>query len=555
RIIEIGWIHTENKITKQVRAKQGGGTRKVTISTQAGFNDILEQGKSLFFPQGKSNKGAETDFDFEVWDFKQNPLPHEMSVEYIYNTVKLPILRFYLATQPKTVIVDDDDVDDYTPFEGDEEHPEAINNPQKLLPEMQPEVYIFPEDMSTGLAYAEDGTDFATFHVDSSVAIPLDTSDYAQSISVLNATNSDPEITFGPDPTNSEASLSDALIYQPDGTLPPSPQSIIPEVTLILHHANSFSEMMGAFSDDDILRKTIKVKRFLPDNRLEKGSGSGLLKDVYTSFWGEFYERCTLGTPYKVPFLRHDFTEVTWKAIGRIFVKGFQDCGYLPLKVAPPFLEEMLFGKIYSDLIKSFLKLFSSHEQNVINKALVNLDSVDADEITDLLSNYECLRKICSETLPEILLELAHKEIIQKPMFVIDCWQGIAQPHMLLNSEELTKMYSERKPTTKTVAEKLHFPDTMTPNEAEVAQYLKKYIKELSEERVEKFLRFCTGSDLLVSGFIKVEFVVQTAFTSRPIGRTCASLLHLPDSYDNFPDFRSEFHAILDSNIWIMDIV
>ncbi|KAJ0022572.1 hypothetical protein NQD34_014706 [Periophthalmus magnuspinnatus] len=212
-----------------------------------------------------------------------------MSVEDIYNTVKLPILRFYLATQPKTVIVDDDDdddddVDDYTPFEGDEEHPEAINNPQKLLPEMQPEVYIFSEDMSTGLAYAENGTDFATFHVDSSVAIPLDTSDYAQSISVLNATNSDPEITFGPDPTNSEASLSDTLIYQPDGTLPPSPQSIIPEVTLMLHHANSFSEMIGAFSDDDILRKTIKVKRFLPDNRLEKGSGSGLLKDVYTSF-------------------------------------------------------------------------------------------------------------------------------------------------------------------------------------------------------------------------------------------------------------------------------
>lgn len=95
----------------------------------------------------------------------------------------------------------------------------------------------------------------------------------------------------------------------------------------------------------------------------------------------------------------------------------------------------------------------------------------------------------------------------------------------------------------------------MTPKEAEVARYLKKYVMELNEERLEKFLRFCTGSDLLVSTSIQVEFVVQTAFTCRPIGYTCGSLLHLSDSYDNFPDFRSEFHSILDGNIWIMDIV
>lgn len=42
--------------------------------------------------------------------------------------------------------------------------------------------------------------------------------------------------------------------------------------------------MIGAFSDDDILSKTIKIKHILPDKSLEKGSGTGLLKDVYTSF-------------------------------------------------------------------------------------------------------------------------------------------------------------------------------------------------------------------------------------------------------------------------------
>lgn len=167
-----------------------------------------------------------------------------------------------------------------------------------------------------------------------------------------------------------------------------------------------------------------------------------------------------------MPFLRHDFTEVTWK--------GFQDCGYLLLKLAPPFVQEMLFGKIFSDLKTSFVRFFSSHEPNIIINALVNFDSVEADDITDLLANYECRKKVSPETLPEILLELAHKEMIQKPMF-IDCWREVSQSHMLqLDPEALTKMYSERKPTTKKVVEKLTFPNTMTPKEAEVARYLKK---------------------------------------------------------------------------------
>lgn len=105
RNIEIGWVHTDGKITKQVRAKQGGGTRKISVNIQAGFEEILKQGKSLFFPDGESSKGHESDFEFDVWDFKQNPFPKDVSIEMIYNTVKLPLLRFYISTQPKSVQV------------------------------------------------------------------------------------------------------------------------------------------------------------------------------------------------------------------------------------------------------------------------------------------------------------------------------------------------------------------------------------------------------------------------------------------------------------------
>lgn len=71
------------------------------MDINAGFNEILKEGKSLFFPKGVSSKGHGSDFTFDVWDFKQNYFPNDVSIGTIYDTVKLPKLRFYIATQPK----------------------------------------------------------------------------------------------------------------------------------------------------------------------------------------------------------------------------------------------------------------------------------------------------------------------------------------------------------------------------------------------------------------------------------------------------------------------
>ena len=116
-------------------------------------------------------------------------------------------------------------------------------------------------------------------------------------------------------------------------------------------------------------------------------------------------------------------------------------------------------------------------------------------------------------------------------------------------------MYSDLKPTPKKVLSVLHFPTEMKSKEAEVALHLKRYIRELDEEKLGRFLRFCTGSNLLTSGQIQVEFIAQSSFTRRPIGRTCGMILQLSENYDSFPDFRSELNSILPSNIWITNIV
>ncbi len=44
RRIELGWIHNG----KQVRTKCGGGTRKLSVPKNAGYDDLIKLGKELF---------------------------------------------------------------------------------------------------------------------------------------------------------------------------------------------------------------------------------------------------------------------------------------------------------------------------------------------------------------------------------------------------------------------------------------------------------------------------------------------------------------------------
>lgn len=85
-------------------------------------------------------------------------------------------------------------------------------------------------------------------------------------------------------------------------------------------------------------------------------------------------------------------------------------------------------------------------------QALQDLSSVDPDDLLEVLNNYECRRH------------------------------------------------------PKKVSRLLKFPADMTAKHKEVEHHLRWYIRELDEAKLGKFLRFCTGSDLIVSRSIIIEF-------------------------------------------------
>lgn len=304
----------------------------------------------MFFPEGKSSKGQESDFEFDVL----NPLPRDVSIDTIYiHKHCFPAV----VSEPAVVPPDEMSTSELTKNRSDllqfiSEHHISL-----------PEVFLISEESITESSVTRENStsssylastlvnirnDRITLFVDDNYAVLEDVAE------VTETDTSDPEIIIGAQETSDE-SLSDTLIYQPD-EFPLSPLHTLPEITLVLHQSNSFSEMTEAFSDPDIMNKTVKVKHLFPDNSVERGIG------WYSSFWAEFYESCTLGTTLRVPFLRHDFSAHTWRAIGRILAKGFQDYPYLPFKLAPPFLEGMLHGTVHSDMRSSFLQFAAKSE-------------------------------------------------------------------------------------------------------------------------------------------------------------------------------------------------
>ncbi|XP_077861690.1 uncharacterized protein LOC144342330 [Saccoglossus kowalevskii] len=302
---------------------------------------------------------------------------------------------------------------------------------------------------------------------------------------------------------------------------------------IVIHRSKILEDMLKEFSDPGILAEDIDIRLVLPDSSaMEQAVGSGVIRECFTAFWMEFYERCTIENIYRVPFLRHDFTRSSWEAVGRIIVKGFYLAKYFPTALAQPFIME------------------------VFLKAISDFNAVDEEDLTDALDNHQCRKLPSADNMREIILEIAHKEIIQEPMSVADCWRKILLPlSSTICSDNINKFYEDKKPNPKKVIKQLQFPDQMNTEEKIVGNHLQRYIREIDGSLLKSFLRFITGSDLMPEDPLNISFVKLSGICRRPVAHTCSNLLELPSSYDNYPDFRAEFNTILNAGVWVMDII
>ena len=121
----------------------------------------------------------------------------------------------------------------------------------------------------------------------------------------------------------------------------------------------------------------------------EAGQGNGVLREVFTLFWKEFYESHMLWESERVPYIRHDFDRNKWEAMGRILIKGYIGSQYFLHKISKAFVAGCLFGEgsITCEMLQeSFKHYVSQSESSLIEGCLADSIACDNDEILDFFS-------------------------------------------------------------------------------------------------------------------------------------------------------------------------
>ncbi|KAF5298777.1 hypothetical protein FQR65_LT09646 [Abscondita terminalis] len=305
RIVEIGWLCKNDNDTcyHQVRTKYGGGTRKISVNKMFNCNDILEKGTNLFFHEGVSTKGNIEMFDVELLDYKHHKCKLHLTVQEMYDISALSTLRFYLATCKK----------------------EKSTNENEDIPETF-------EQTSNSVSVLED------INLDN--ILPNDLTEYGTGNIAYSS-------TFTVTDNGTTHDLTSNIIHETN----------METIELLrFHRGNIFEEFLKVFENTTGPRY-FKIQMVLPNGQIEAGDDlGGVLRDVLSEFWSVFYEKCTVGTSFKIPYLRHDFGEVQWKSVAKIFIYGYEVEKYIPIKIAPSFLKQC-FGLVaeQQEILENFL--------------------------------------------------------------------------------------------------------------------------------------------------------------------------------------------------------
>lgn len=356
------------------------------------------------------------------------------------------------------------------------------------------------------------------------------------------------------------ASSSDGeIVPSNDGETAQSNDGEVPTKVIRVHRLHVKADMLEIFSDPSIIKFSLSAIIINQLGHEEAGQGIGVLREVFSLFWKDFYESHMLGETERVPYIRHDFDRNKWEAVARILVKGYTESQYFPHKISKTFLAVCLFREesITWEMLQDSFKRYVSHsETKLIEGCLANTIACDSDEMLDFFSAFDCKRKVTPSNVAEIMREVAHKEIVQKPQYVSDCWQPILAHFKIYFPDVslLYQFYSSIIPTNLKVIALLK-ASPATAAETEAMAHLKRFIRGLDEAKLTTFLRFTTAADVIVTDALTISFTNSEGLQRRPIAHTCGCTLEVPSTYASFCELREEFMAILNSDSWEMNIL
>jgi hypothetical protein len=242
------------------------------------------------------------------------------------------------------------------------------------------------------------------------------------------------------------------------------------------------------------MTKFLVVKMINKHGNEEKGEGSGVIRDALSLFWQDANLSLMLGEDERVPCIRHDMSRNHWQAVARILLKGFIQERYFPIQISQVFIVSLVFGvdvisrKMY---LESFKRHVSRVEADILENVISAKVSLNDKDFLEFLSAFDCKKAVNEGNISDVLVELAHKELVQKPKYVADCWEAILTSLKMFfpTVEALQNQFSSLQPTPAKVC-RMFIPIPETTAEAESLANLKRWVKGLDDCLLRTFLRF-----------------------------------------------------------------
>lgn len=204
-----------------------------------------------------------------------------------------------------------------------------------------------------------------------------------------------------------KAKLQFVHFYLGEATVTPT-IPIIPIVrkpnkfSIVVHRGQVLRELIKIFkenSDVDFKKDIILASIILPNREREQAYESGgVMRDMLSEFWEDFYEQCTTGTDLSIPCLRHDMEVDDWRAVGKIIALG---C--ILQKLLPFRLKSSLFGIGSDKLREEFLQFIPKSESGILSNAIGDMEKADMYELLEILSIHDCKVKITKDNIGPVI--------------------------------------------------------------------------------------------------------------------------------------------------------
>jgi len=148
-------------------------------------------------------------------------------------------------------------------------------------------------------------------------------------------------------------------------------------------------------------------------------------------------------------------------------------------------------------LIQSFLKLLHEKQRGILQKALLAVQPLLTEDVIEILCDYGITAFPNTSNIKKILLQVYEMELIAKAfMCITQLREGMGSVWDGVSGEETHAVYSVCTPTHKDVLENLQVM-TEDRQEDKVYRWLICYLKSKDDKLLCRFLRFCTGSDII----------------------------------------------------------